>query len=353
MIDLNFNYPFVEGQEELVQRYMAAVSSDVSLDLAAPRPYFGDPRDVESIATGLFPVTLDESRLAITCGGQAALAAAIAITSSRPGTRIATDPWTFPQFIHALPMYGATAVAVEMDDAGVIPEALIQACERGSIDSLYVMPNFHNPLGIVMPTARREAIAEIASRYKLMIIEDEAYGFLESGSQPTFLSLVPERTLQVFSLSKMISPALRLGALVVPESLASKAAECLRFAGSPAHPAATAAAARMIRDGHLPNLVSGKRREGAMRLALAKSILGERATAAHPHSWHLWMQTPKQMPSSLFAERARLESNIALTPGQAYRVDGHEQAMMRVALGGERDRNVLADGLKRLAELLT
>jgi DNA-binding transcriptional MocR family regulator len=123
-----------------------------------------------------------------------------------------------------------------------------------------------------MPVDRREAIATVARRYDLNIIEDEAYAFLESIVQPSIQFFAPERTLQVFSLSKMVSNLLRLGAVILPKTCAGRAADYLRFAGASAHPVAAAAAARMARDGWLATLAESKRLEGAARFDIARFV---------------------------------------------------------------------------------
>jgi DNA-binding transcriptional MocR family regulator len=219
------------------------------------------------------------------------------------------------------------------------------------VDALYLMPTFHNPLGTVMPTQRREAIAAIARRYDLLIIEDDAYCFLEVEVRPAIRSIAPERTLQVFSLSKQVSLALRLGALVVPKSIAPRTTTYMRDSGISGHPLATATAARIARNGELQTLANAKRLEGAARFAMAKLLLGDRAISLHPHGWHILLATPNDVPGTQFVEHARTHAEVAVSPGAAYRLDGRDDPIVRVSFGGERDRDVLADGLKRLAGL--
>jgi len=266
--------------------------------------------------------------------------------------RIAADPWTYPKFIRALSLFGAIAVPVQMDDHGIVPDSLERVCAQSGLDALYTMPTFHNPLGVVMPIDRREAIAGIARRHDLVVIEDDAYAFLEAERRPGIRSCAPERTLQVFSLSKMVSLELRVGALIMPEACAARAADYMAFAGIAAQPVATATAARIARDGQLTALAAAKRVEGAARFGIARSILGERARALHPYGWHILVNTPNRLPGTRFAERARLEAGIDISPGAAYRLDASDEPVVRVSFGGERDRALLAAGIGRLAGLL-
>ena len=353
MINLSSNYPSAPGQEELTRRYMSAVLADPTLDLSAPRPYFGHPPDVESVQSALMgpQSEIEGSRCALTSSGEAALIAALATVCIRPGMRFVAESWTFPKFIRALPLFGASAIPVQMDDHGIVPDSLERVCAQGRLDALYTMPTFHNPLGTVTPVDRCEAIATIARRHNLWVIEDNAYAFLETQARPNVRFFAPERTLQIFSLSKMISLGLRLGALVMPETVATRATDYIDVAGIPAHPLATATAARIAREGQLPALAEAKRAEGAARFEIARSILGDRAKSLHPHSWHILMPTPNNQPGTHFVERARVDANVAISAAAAYRLDGHDEPMVRVSFGGESARAAVATGITRLAGL--
>jgi DNA-binding transcriptional MocR family regulator len=238
-----------------------------------------------------------------------------------------------------------------MDGHGIVPDSLERVCAQGGLDALYTMPTFHNPLGTVMPVDRREAIAAIARRYDLFVIEDNAYAFLEGEARRGIRWFAPERTLQVFSLSKMVSLELRLGALIVPEAIAARAADYMALAGISAHPVATATAGRIAQDGQLPALAEAKRAEGVARFEIARSILGERARSLHPHGWHILLATPNNLPGTRFVERARIDAQVAISPAAAYRLDGSDAPFVRISFGGERDRAAVAAGTRRLAAL--
>lgn len=353
MIDLSSNYPRAPGQEELTRRYMMDVLGDSRVDLSAPLPRFGDPSDVEAVRGALVGPRMGvaDSRCALTCSGQAALAAALAVICVRPGLRFVAESWTYPKFIRGLSLFGASAVPVQMDDYGIVPDDLERVCAQSGLAALYTMPTFHNPLGAVMPVDRCEAIAAIACRYDLLVIEDNAYAFLEREARPTIRSFAPERTLQVFSLSKMVSLELRLGVLIVPEPLAARAADYMGVAGISAHPVATATAARIAQDGQLAALAEDKCAEGVARFAIARAILGERAQPLHPHGWHILLATPNNLAGTRFVERARIEAEVAVPPAAVFRLDGRDEPIVRISFGGERDSAVVAAGIRRLADL--
>lgn len=71
-----------------------------------------------------------------------------------------------------------------------------------------------------------------------------------------------------------------------------------------------------------------------------------RARSLHPHSWHVLVATPSKIPGTEFAERARVELGILVSPAIAYRLDGVDEPTVRVSFGGEHDRAIVAEGIE-------
>jgi DNA-binding transcriptional MocR family regulator len=62
-----------------------------------------------------------------------------------------------------------------MNGKGIDPAALGEACGRERPEAVYCVPTIHNPTTATMSAKRREAIAEVARRFGIAIIEDDAY----------------------------------------------------------------------------------------------------------------------------------------------------------------------------------
>jgi 2-aminoadipate transaminase len=134
--------------------------------------------------------------------------------------------------------YSGALTAVSMLDARIhtIP---VDVARRSTADAVarliragvrpafaYVMPEGHNPLGVSMPVPEREALARLARDHEFTVVEDDAYGFLQydHDPRPALRALEDRRVVYVGSFSKIISPGLRVGWIVVPEELAGEAA---------------------------------------------------------------------------------------------------------------------------------
>ena len=101
----------------------------------------------------------------------------------------------------------------------------LQKGERPAL--FYVIPDFQNPSGTVLSPAKRQRIANLAREYGFWIVEDVPYRRLRYRGEdmPTLLELAPDRVLQMSSYSKLISPGLRVGYIIVPQTQSNRLAK--------------------------------------------------------------------------------------------------------------------------------
>lgn len=87
---------------------------------------------------------------------------------------------------------------------------------------IYINPTGSNPTGTTIPAERRREIYKICSQYNILILEDDAYCFMNFSDElvPSFLSMDTEgRVLRFDSLSKVLSSGLRIGWVTGPKPL--------------------------------------------------------------------------------------------------------------------------------------
>lgn len=269
----------------------------------------------------------------LTSNGQGALATAILVARQRAGVRFAVEEWTFPHAMRLLRQFGAEIAVLPMDASGLLPEALEEAARAG-FRVLYAMPTMHNPLGVTMTASRRTQVAGLAARFDMAVIEDDAYAFLDGAAPAPLQALVPERTLRVLSLSKILSLTLRLGALVHPAPLRPLVTVQARSLGLIANPVMASAAAELAAAGAMEALIARKRQEGAERQALARSVLGP-AFEACDAAWYGMLRVSGA--GSGFAAQAR-KAGLVVTATGDFRADGDDRRQVRVSLGGEASR---------------
>ncbi len=352
MIDLRRNYPVLESQHPVLTRYLGSdpgiLNTAFSLALAE-----GSPED-RKIAAGWLSTNeyaIDPEQVLIGIGGHHGCLVAI-LAAGLQGTTIAVEEYTYASFKQIAAMMGITLVSVKMDAEGIMPESLTSRCRQSGISALYFMPTVHNPCGTVMKPARRHEIVRIARQYNLLLIEDDAYGFLDENAYPNFAMLAPERSFYIQSVSKPFSPGLKVAYFIVPPHLAESAKAAISATSSNSVPLFTGFCSQMIRDGSLLRTIREKRIEGARRQQIARVLLSGLSFSAHPNSWHLWAELPEGMNAEEFAAHA-LEAGVEINASSNFFAPGTQGIQaIRIGLGGPADEQEMIRGLEILKTLL-
>ena len=239
---------------------------------------------------------------------------------------------------------------VAMDADGLLPDALEDAAHESGGRVLYCMPSGQNPTGRVMSRKRRQDIARVAERLNLLIVEDDAYGFLFEGQQP-LSALAPERTFYLTTMSKCLAPGLRVGFLHSPASWTDRMTGAVFATTVMATPLDVAAACSWIEDGTVDRVIAWKRQEIKARQQLARQVLGG-IIAGSTESQHVWLQLPARWPSDDFAREAR-QRGVITTPGRDFAVARHDTPnAVRLSLGSPPDREALKQGVATLAAIV-
>ncbi len=330
----------MQDPAELLTYRSGAGSAEERAALAAwLRPTLGDP---------------DPARLLLCPGAQPALAATLHHLAA-PGEVVLADSLTYPGLRGAAAQLGIRLVGLPSDQEGLLPDAVDAACRNAQPKALAVIPTIHNPLAVTMPKARRQAIADIARRHGLWVIEDDAYGLLPSAPLPALATLAPERVFHIATLSKVISPALRVAALVAPDAeAAAQIAASLRASVLMASPLLAGLATGWVRDGTATTVLAAIRREAAARQAIARAELPEGSFTAHPEGLHLWLRLPARWDRLHFAVDLR-RRGLAVVPSDAFAVDPAQPppGAVRISLGAARSRQALRGALRAVADVLT
>ena len=163
--------------------------------------------------------------LSIVSGVQNGLAITLSALFS-PGDRIATDRYTYANFIELAQLYHLEIVPIDFDEQGMRPDILIQECRKKKIHGVFLMPSCNNPIGFQISHQRREQLAEVIEKEGLWVIEDDIHSFLTTYYQhtiiPPFQKLLPNQTIYLAGMTKFICSGLRVAYLVAPVHVQSK-----------------------------------------------------------------------------------------------------------------------------------
>ncbi|GAA0274570.1 PLP-dependent aminotransferase family protein [Cryptosporangium japonicum] len=327
-VDLNFNYPSLPGQTDLLRQALRDLATSGDLEaLLRYQPHRGRPADRAAVARHLRRrgVVADPSRVLIVSGAQHGLAV-VCLAALKPGDVVAVDPLTYPGF-------KALALSLGLDLVPVADaDALGRLCERRPVRAVYTMPTLHNPLGTVMPLASRAVLAELAHRHDLLLIEDGSYAYLEPDPPAPLAALAPERTVYVSGLSKSVATGLRVGFLAAPPALVASLERAIRLTTWNTPALSTVIACRWLEDGTVDDLEARKRVDAAARQDVARSELDGLGPIGHPSSYFTWLPLPEDARADRLAATLG-RSRISVTTAEPFSVASPAPQALRLALG--------------------
>ncbi|WP_028100359.1 aminotransferase-like domain-containing protein [Pseudoduganella violaceinigra] len=293
---------------------------------------------------------LDSRQLVVCPGAQAAIAALI-LALTEPGDVILAEPSSYPGLRAAATQFGRRIVAVEADQHGMVPGMLEAACRQHKPGMIYLNPTLQNPTALTMPEHRRKALASIARRCKVRIVEDDPYWLLADAPPAPVATFAPELVYYISTLSKCLTPGLRVAFVLIrdPQERERFLAALRSFALMVA-PLTAALATQWILSGSAGELMEGVRKEARLRQRMARDILAGRCSGPGD-GLHVWLELPAYWTPTQLARAADSEG-IAVTPAEAFATGSGSVNAIRISLGNIKDRARLRAGLQRLSQLL-
>jgi DNA-binding transcriptional MocR family regulator len=334
LIDFEFNFPTLPGQSALLAEGIRAVLAPERLEdtmraVGAQGHAAARAASARHLARpGWAP---DPAHLLFTGGGRQAIGAALAAVAAA-GERIGIEAMTYPAVKAMAGRLGQITVPLALDAEGVTPESVEAACRLGPLRALYLQPALHNPSGVGMGLARRQALVALARREGLVLIEDTVFGFLDDSGLPPLSALLPEQAILVDGLSKRASPGLSGGMLVIPsDALRRRAAGAIRAGAWHAAPLGLAAATHWMESGLLAEMEARKRADARARQTVLREALAGHALLGDPRAYHLWLELPEPWRADFFAAAA-MRQGVAVTPSGAFAASaGHAPNGVRIA----------------------
>ena len=353
-MDLRTNQPVSAGYGELARAVPEALTTtEPAAALLGYPPTAGHAQDRAAGAQWLarHGVEARAEDVIVTAGAQGGLTMALSALA-RPGDTLLAAALSYPHFHDLAGLMGLRRHPVESDDQGLCPEALDAACRDTGAKLLAANLTLHNPTGAVMGEDRRRALAAVARRHDLWVIEDDVYGLLLERRPPALRTLAPERTVYVTSVSKTLAPGLRLGFLVAPPILHARLLDALHtlLLGAPTP------GARLFRHwlerGLADRAVHFQREETAARHALARAALGPLAPNAAGAGHHLWLRLPGRWRAGTLVDRLKA-ADVHVLAGDLFAYGpGRVPHALRLSLSAAADRASLERALRLVRHIV-
>ena len=284
-----------------------------------------------------------------------------------PDSKAIVEGPTFLATIQCFRLYGAELISAPIDGEGVQVDQLERLITEHKPKFVYLIPTFGNPSGAMLSLERRKRVLELAVKYQTLIIEDDPYGdlYFDQPPPPSLLALsaqVPgsrDWLVHCGSLSKVLSPGLRVGWMVAPPELLAKATMCKQFSDAHTSTFAQATAAQYLAGGHMPGTLARVRevygaRAKTMGDAL-RSDLGAAIDFVQPQGGlFVWARLTgaggKIKDGNEFAKRAIAEG-VAFVPGAPFYCANPDLSTLRLSFATA-DEGKIREGIGRLAKAL-
>jgi 2-aminoadipate transaminase len=307
-------------------------------------------------------VDVSPEGLIVTTGSQQALDL-LGKTMISPGDKVIVEAPTFLATIQCFRLYGAELITAPIDADGVKTDELEKLIAEHKPKFVYLIPTFGNPSGATLSLERRKKVLELAVKYQTLIVEDDPYGDLYFGEPPppSLLALSAQvpggRELMAYcgSLSKILSPGLRVGWMIAPPELLAKATMCKQFSDAHTSTFAQATAAQYLKLGRLPAQLTMVRkvyaeRAAAMAYALRRE-LGDAIEFTEPAGGlFFWARLTgaggQEKDAGEFAKRA-IEQGVAFVPGAPFYAADADAATLRLSFATA-DEGKILEGVGRL-----
>jgi len=297
----------------------------------------------------------DASRVLVCPGIHSALAALFS-QLARPGELVCVESLTYPGIKAMAAQLGVQLHPMLLDDEGPDPDAFEHACRTLKCRALYLNPTMLNPTTLTVSRARREALADVALRFSVPIIEDDAYAMLPRSMPSPLALLAPELTYYITGFSKCLGAGLRTAYVRCPGVQQSqRLAGALRATTVMASPVTNALATLWVKDGTAEAMLQAIRGESMARQALAAEHLAGHEWQSQPEAFHLWLPMDGAAANGWrgveFASYLRSQG-VGVVAAAAFSTDGDPPEAVRVCLGGKLTRDECADALRLIAETL-
>ena len=274
--------------------------------------------------------------LLITTGSQQALGLIASALLNQGDVVLVEDP-TYLAALQAFQLADLRAVAVPCDDFGPDPDALLEIARREGAKVAYLIPTFQNPTGRTMPAERRAAIAEVAAQAGLWLVEDDPYSALrlEGEDADLLAASAPERTIVIQTLSKVLSPGLRIGYVRAPQALRGPLAVAKQAADLHTSTVAQLAAERWLAKhdlgDHIAALTAHYRpRRDALLNGLKQHLPAGSKLTEPEGGLFIWVELPDGFDAEAILPRA-LDRGVAFVPGKYFYAGDAPRGTLRVS----------------------
>ncbi|MFC1715264.1 PLP-dependent aminotransferase family protein [Candidatus Poribacteria bacterium] len=257
-----------------------------------------------------------------------------------PGDTIVTGEYSYSGILRASRYYKARIIGIPMDDYGIkmdcLEQSLAELAEQGITPKfIYIVSNFQNPTGIVLPLQRRKRMLSLAKEYGMNIIEDDCYGDLrfEGEAVPAIRALDDSETVvYIGSFSKILAAGVRLGYFITQDPLRRQIANIRMDGGT--NLLASCIVAEYLKGNlksHVAEVIEVLRRKRDTFFGSLEQHLGDLVSWTRPPGGpFVWLKLPDNTNTQVLDELAK-EKGVVCRLGKAFHYNNEDVKYVRLA----------------------
>ncbi len=354
-IDLAHNVAIATDDGRALSEALQRVAADpqVIRQVLSYQPETGHAHHRQAGARWLqrFGTCGDANRVMVTHGAQHGLSCVLR-TLARPGDALLTESLSYPGLQALARLMRLQLVGIEMDEQGMLPDALERAARTIDAKLVFCSPDLHNPTNATMPLQRREAIANVVRQRNLLLIEDAVHAAAQAAPLPTLSTLLPEQSFLLASFSKVAGPGLRVGYVEAAPQWLSKLAASMRADCWMVAPLLPEIATDWIESGVAEQLIASQRASITERLTVALPLLEGLEHRSAPDSPLIWLPLPEPWRAGQFSAALR-QAGVLVRTADHFAV-GRSPAphAVRISLNAAKSVAEVASGLQVVLNVL-
>lgn len=337
----------------ILERLLREETSLVSLNYLHQK---GDPDLREAISLHLkkhFSISVTPEEIMVTSGAQQALHI-ITQCLLKPGDAIAME---CPSYAYSLPLFVSAGLRLHrlpVDQEGLNPDEIVALHKKHRIRMVFTNPTYHNPTGTTLSVSRRKELLRICEELRIPIVEDDAFGTitLDNGEVPPApLKALDQKNgsvIYIGSLSKTVSPGLRIGWIAGPKTVIERLSDAKQQMDYGTSSIAQRLLLSYLANGHWEKQTLQIRghltRKRDITLRALSRHLSDKASWNQPEgSYHIWCQLHDSLPDDLLLSQGIAEG-VLFTPGSVF---GAESGYLRLTYSWA-DEQLIEEGICRL-----
>ena len=298
-------------------------------------------------------VHTDSEHTAIFSGAQNIISAAL-LSLFRIGDKIAVDEFTYSNLIGTAHLSHIRLIPVKGDSEGMIAEELDRLCRKEGIAGIFLMPNCANPTTCTIPEKRKDELAQVIARRKLILLEDDNTGIpqVTDGKYHSMFSRLPEQTIYICNSTMALCNGLRVAFAAFPENFRIPLLNALFHLNIKTSSLDAEIMTELILSGKAARILEQKAELAEERNKVFDRFFPEAVVPGTPAAFFRWLPIPKSAMDEMEIERRLLQREVRVYCSYRFTVTRTPYSFMRLAISSPGDTLQLERGCGIIREFI-